>query len=332
MNKFLIKIPYISFSLLAIDKSKRTSFIKQNNSKKIVDFMHIDISDNRNTLTASETKKYSKISDSPLDIHIAMKNPMPTLNKLNKFLKKDDRCCIHVENNIEPEKLKKYKKKFKFGIAINTETPNIKLKKYLKIIDYVLFMSASPGISGLGFNDKVISKIKKFNKKNIEIHADGGVNNINASILRESDVNLIVSGSYLMKGKSIFSQLSSLLGNDYFKNILHYSSKKIPKINFDESILKSLKVIDKYKMGIVLVYKKNKVCGILSDGDIRRYLIKKGNLNEKIYKITNKNFLFLRNYSLLNCIRQIKKIKNVSALPIINSRGKCIGIFNGIKA
>ena len=330
MNKLLIKIPYISFSLLAIDKSKRSSFIKQNNQKKIVDYIHIDISDNKNTLTPSETKKYSKISNVPLDVHIAMKNPISTLNKLNKFLKKNDRCCIHVENNIDPKQLIKYRKKFKFGIAINTETSNIKLKKYLKVINYVLFMSASPGISGLCFNEKVIRKIKNFNKKDIEIHADGGVNNINASILRESNVDLIVSGSYLMKGKSIFSQLSSLLGNDYFKNIIHYSSKKIPKINFNDNILSSLKIIDKYKMGIVIVYKKNKIFGVLSDGDIRRYLINKGDLNGKVSKITNRNFLFLRNYSLLNCIRQIKNIRKVSALPVMNQKGKCIGIFSGI--
>lgn len=330
MNKFRIKIPYISFSLLAIEKNKRISFIKKNNSKKIVDYLHVDISNNKSTLKISETRKYSKISNVPLDIHIAMENPIPTLNKLNKFLKKDDRCCIHVENDVNPKKLRKYKKKFKFGIAINTDTPNTKLKKYLKLVDYVLFMSATPGVSGLGFNEKVIKKIRAFNKKNIEIHADGGVNNINASILRESAVDLIVSGSYLMKGKSIFSQLSSLLGNDYFKNIMYYSTRKVPKIDLNDSILSSLKIIEKYKMGIVIVYKKNKIFGIVSDGDIRRYLIQNTNLNEKIYKITNRNFLYLKNYSLLNCIREIKNIKRVTALPILSSKGKCIGIFSGI--
>jgi len=330
LNKFRIKIPYISFSLLAIEKNKRISFIKKNNSKKIVDYLHVDISNNKSTLKISETRKYSKISNVPLDIHIAMENPMPTLNKLNKFLKKNDRCCIHVENDVNPKKLRKYKKKFIFGIAINTDTPNTKLKKYLKLIDYVLFMSATPGVSGLGFNEKVIKKIRAFNKKNIEIHADGGVNNINASILRESAVDLIVSGSYLMKGKSIFNQLSSLLGNDYFKNIMYYSTRKVPKIDLNDSILSSLKIIEKYKMGIVIVYKKNKIFGIVSDGDIRRYLIQNTNLNEKIYKITNRNFLYLKNYSLLYCIREIKNIKRVTALPILSSKGKCIGIFSGI--
>ena len=40
---------------------------------------------------------------------------------------------------------------------------------------------------------------------------------------------------------------------------------------------------------MVLIYNKNKIYGLISDGDIRRHLIN-GSINDDINKIVNKNF------------------------------------------
>ncbi len=63
----------------------------------------------------------------PLDVHIAKKDPNKILNKIK--LDKNDNCCIHVENNYSLKNIDRLSKKFNLGLAINLETPTIKLKK-----------------------------------------------------------------------------------------------------------------------------------------------------------------------------------------------------------
>jgi len=132
-----------------------------------------------------------------------------------------------------------------------------------------------------------------------------------------------------MKNNSIKKQLNLLMGENYFKNISHFSSKKIPKIDIRKKIIDSLKKIGEFKLGIALVYNKKKLIGLISDGDIRRHLIKGGSLNEELKKILNKSMISLGNFSMINCIRKMKKMKSVSAIPIIDSNKNCIAIYNG---
>ena len=61
------------------------------------------------------------------------------------------------------------------------------------------------------------------------------------------------------------------------------SIKKL-KINKNSSIKKALKVIDRGVMQIALVVdKKDKLIGTLSDGDIRRGFLKGLNINSSMY-------------------------------------------------
>jgi len=32
---------------------------------------------------------------------------------------------------------------------------------------------------------------------------------------------------------------------------------------------------------------------------------------------------------MINCLRKLKKMKNVSAIPILNDKGNCVAIYNG---
>ena len=98
------------------------------------------------SITINEVEKYKKISKVPLDIHIAKNSPESILKKIK--LRKNDNLCIHVENNFKINTIKKLCKKFNFGLAINVDAPKNKIKKYLNYINYVLFMAATPGISG----------------------------------------------------------------------------------------------------------------------------------------------------------------------------------------
>ena len=60
-------------------------------------------------------------------------------------------------------------------------------------------------------------------------------------------------------------------------------------LNPQEKLIKSMKILQKYHCKIVLVCDQNyKLLGIISDGDIRRYLLAGGSLNDQSYKAMNK--------------------------------------------
>ena len=73
--------------------------------------------------------------------------------------------------------------------------------------------------------------------------------------------------------------------------------KKISK--FTVGNLKNIKDVMRQisinKKRIVFVVNKNKkVLGTLTDGDVRRYLLKKGKINDLASKAMNKNFIYVK--------------------------------------
>lgn len=75
--------------------------------------------------------------------------------------------------------------------------------------------------------------------------------------------------------------------------------KKIKNINIltcspDETIKNTLKKINKNLTGTIFVISNNKILGSVTDGDIRRYLLKDHNLNDKVRVIMNKNFIYIK--------------------------------------
>ena len=87
---------------------------------------------------------------------------------------------------------------------------------------------------------------KKFSKEKFKIFHPGG--NIGGSLLLAKDI--MVTG------------------------------KKLPIINYKKKIKDALTVINRKKLGIVVVLKNNFIAGIISDGDLRREI-------KSISKITN---------------------------------------------
>ncbi len=64
-------------------------------------------------------------------------------------------------------------------------------------------------------------------------------------------------------------------GGNIGKNLLlvkdiMITGKKLPIINIKKTIYDAIKIIDKKKLGLVVVNEKNKIAGILTDGDARR--------------------------------------------------------------
>lgn len=179
--------------------------------KTNVDYIHVDIMDGKFTenksYTISEVIKYSNYTSKPLDIHLMVKNP-------DKYI--DDLSTLHVNNiTFHYEAVKNHldiinhikNNGIKVGTAINPDTSPKEIFGLLKYTDVVLIMSVVPGKSGQKFMESVLYKIdvlkKEIEEKNYKtlISVDGGVNEENISILKEKNVDILVSSSYLLSGE-----------------------------------------------------------------------------------------------------------------------------------
>jgi len=85
------------------------------------------------------------------------------------------------------------------------------------------------------------------------------------------------------------------------------------KANLPEAIEK----LDINNSRTVIVLNKKKVVGVVSQGDIIKSLVYKGNLNISVEKIMNKSFKFLKSKDL-NKAKKIFKDTGISLIPILN--------------
>lgn len=96
------------------------------------------------------------------------------------------------------------------------------------------------------------------------------------------------------------------------------------------NIKEAIKVLNKYgSKTIVVINKSKKLSGTLSDGDIRKSILKGYNLKNKINEIYNKNPIFFTKDQI--DIKKIKKIfirKKIDLIPIVNSKKEIVKILH----
>lgn len=91
------------------------------------------------------------------------------------------------------------------------------------------------------------------------------------------------------------------------------------------SIREAMEKIDKNARGIICVCENSKLIGTVTDGDIRRYLLKGGKLDEKIIDIANHNPIYAEIDQDIDYKNYMRK-KAIAALPIVNKKNKVIRI------
>jgi dTDP-glucose pyrophosphorylase len=108
-----------------------------------------------------------------------------------------------------------------------------------------------------------------------------------------------------------------------FKNLL---------ITEDQSIRTALEKINRSGLkNIIVVNNKNKFKGIITDGDVRRAILKKINLNDQVKKIYNRNPIFI--YENEHNNEKAKKIflaKKIDLIPVINKKKEVSDIIRAI--
>ena len=108
------------------------------------------------------------------------------------------------------------------------------------------------------------------------------------------------------------------------------SMNKIITITKSETIRDALKKIglNGYKC-ITVVDQKNKLKGTISDGDIRRAILKKTNINSKIELIYNKKPFYLKEQFFSK--KEFKNYfltKKVDIIPVVNKHNILVNVFN----
>src|SRR3989344_1814275 len=176
---------------------------------------HLDIADG--IFVPNKTiKGYSELglisTDLKFDVHLMVQNPVDQISHWYD-IKKADSFIVHVESvdiTIAIKELKGMGKRV--GITLNPDTSLNSIEPFVNLVDFVQFMTISPGFQGREFLDYVIEKIKNFHKNypDITIAVDGGINPTTAQIAIEAGADILVSGSFILKSSNVGKAIEEL--------------------------------------------------------------------------------------------------------------------------
>ncbi len=197
----------ISPSLLAADFLNLKDEINRINNTDC-DYLHLDVMDGKFvddiTFGYPLIKQIKENCNKKLDVHLMVEYPQNLSKRLCEL--NVSYLTIHAEilENVDFFSLLDIAKKnnVTLGLAFNPDTKVLKYEKYIKEIEFALIMSVYPGKGGQSFIDDVLVKAKELKviNNNIFINIDGGVNDKTINKIKDVDIDMVVSGSYLFNG------------------------------------------------------------------------------------------------------------------------------------
>ena len=210
----------VSASILSKEYKPKELVSKFNQTD--VDYIHLDIMDGKfvknKTWSISEIKKILTNNTKKLDVHLMVKNPYKFI--MEYALLDVEYITFHYEATKNNKKINELIEKtkelgIKVGLSINPNTNVNEIEEFLPKLDLILVMSVYPGESGQTFMESVLYKIdildklRKEKNYNFKIEVDGGINNENVLNLKEKNVDIVVSASFIQDG-NIKEKIASL--------------------------------------------------------------------------------------------------------------------------
>ena len=268
--RYSASIDYKNFSIKSIGKYYKN-----------VDFIHIDITDDvlskKNITLFKDLKSFIS-----LDIHINSPSWKIILNQI-LFLDNTDSISIQIDKISEKSLYENLNflcnLKPAIGFACSVEFDFIKFdfNKFHNCLNYIHVSSSVPSVTGAPFNFgtfKIINYIKK--NYGYAVYVDGGVNDRIISVLNFLKVDQIILGSFFNKFNDLKNAINILNFNLHKIDNLDFTKEFIPlfKVDLDDDILDVLSQIQASGYGLVSVVNNKSFIGIITDGDIRKYLIK----------------------------------------------------------
>lgn len=214
----------ISTSILSVEKEGAIQKF-YNLETAHTDYFHIDVMDGKfvekNTIETmleySQTIK--QISNIPLDVHLMVEEVEKHVNEYIAL--QPNIITFHYEAIQNKEEMLKIINKIKqnnikVGISIKPKTPIEKIYEVMPYIHMVLIMTVEPGKGGQKLIPETVEKIQEIKnyitKNNIEIdiEADGGINNETIEQLRNAEVDIVVVGSAIINSKNYKEAIKKL--------------------------------------------------------------------------------------------------------------------------
>ena len=166
--------------------------------------------------TTEEINNLEIISKKKFDVHLMVDNPREYIENLD--ISNIEYIIVHSEIAKDINELLDLIKSYniKCGLSIKPNTDISILTPYLNKLDLILVMSVEPGFSGQEFISNSldrVSKLKQIIKNNnldIVMAIDGGINGSNASLVKKSGIDMVVSGSYVTNSLDYQDKINDL--------------------------------------------------------------------------------------------------------------------------
>ncbi len=204
------------------------SYISSNYSldetiKKIVsskaDYIHYDIMDGmyvpNNNFYKKELMNIQDLAFKRSDVHLMVNNPIKYIKyfKNNKYV---DIIYAHPKTIIDINKYIKKLKSYniKFGIVVNPDESIEDFYDILSYVDGILIMTVMPGAGGQDFMSSLIPKIKNIvalkEEYSLTVALDGGINENTIKLVKDIDLDYVVSGSFICKSEDFDESIKLL--------------------------------------------------------------------------------------------------------------------------
>lgn len=209
-------MPEISVSILSVDKENAVSTFYNLETAKI-NYFHIDVMDgkfvenNNLELMKEYSLTISHISNIGLDVHLMVENVEEVMDD---YIPLEPRIItFHYEAVKEKERMMEIindikENGIKVGISICPDTPVEEIMEFLPYIHQVLVMTVVPGKGGQKLIAETLHKIKELkqyifdNDLDIDIEADGGINDKTAKEVIDAGCDILVSGNYIIASEN----------------------------------------------------------------------------------------------------------------------------------
>ncbi len=182
------------------------------------DYLHVDVIDGKfikgRVIPFRKLKNIYRYTSKRLDVHLMVEKPRKYIKKFATM--NTEYITIHVElnKNIEKNLQLIHNYGIKNGLAINHNTDISILRPYLDKIDMILVMSIVPGYGGQPFIEEAVDKLNAIRKmidtqsRPITLSIDGGIDDINAKRLQNTDI--LTAGSFITNSNDYQAQIDKL--------------------------------------------------------------------------------------------------------------------------
>ena len=207
----------VSVSILGLNYRKKAISLLNNTN---CDYIHIDVMDGsfvpNKQFTTEEINNLEIISKKKFDVHLMVDNPREYIENLD--ISNIEYIIVHSEIAKDINELLDLIKSYnvKCGLSIKPNTDISILTPYLNKLDLILVMSVEPGFSGQEFISNSLDKVSKLkqiiknNNLDIVMAIDGGINGSNASLVKKSGIDMVVSGSYVTNSLDYQDKINDL--------------------------------------------------------------------------------------------------------------------------